>query len=87
MLRAPQHFDALDPSCATIVGDRKVGLHLYHSRDPFPFISYALTFSITSKRLFREIGRHSRILTLSPTAKLSYSSCAAYFLDRVIIFL
>src|SRR5919106_4152154 len=41
----------------------------------------------TSQHLRLEIGRHSRMRTMSPILQRFCSSCAAYFFDRVMYFL
>src|SRR5512132_2501950 len=83
-----EHADALYPPSAGVVGDVQVGLDLDHVRLPFSCVvaRHALSAS-TSQRLRFEIGRHSRILTLSPVLRLSVSSCAMYFFVRLMNFL
>src|SRR6185295_867168 len=73
-LRPAQHLDAHDATCAGIICDSEVRLHLNHAATLVRFLgarcAYTTFFffspSITSQRLSLDSGRRSSILTTSP---------------------
>jgi hypothetical protein len=88
-LGAAKHLDALHPARAGVVGDFQVRLHLDHGIDlSFDQLAPDAPVSLTtSQRFDLEMGRHSRIVTTSPTLQALAASWAAKRFERRMNFL